>query len=89
MIGLQRRGPADILALSPGVVVFISCSRSAIDRGCTYRSVSVLETAQSLLGALPLLLGDYSLENILCDLPECSVFLFNQQDDSGCLAVER
>lgn len=54
----------------------------------TYSSVCGLETVEALLGALPLLLCNYALQSLLCELPELVVLFFDEEDDSGWLRVE-
>ncbi len=54
----------------------------------TYSSIGSLETIETLLSALPLLLSNDGLQNLLCDLPESNVLLLDQQNDPGGLAVK-
>ena len=54
----------------------------------TYRSVTSLETVETLLGGAVLLCGYGAFQDRLCDIPELIMLFLHQEDDSCTLAVE-
>ncbi len=83
---IRRRGPVGSYISQFSLQVAVVTNMVMVWE--TYSSIGSLETIETLLSALPLLLSNDGLQNLLCDLPESNVLLLDQQNDPGGLAVK-
>ncbi len=83
---IRRRGPVESYISQFSLQVAVVTNMVMVWE--TYSSIGSLETIETLLSALPLLLSNDGLQNLLCDLPESNVLLLDQQNDPGGLAVK-